>query len=380
MAPRRSKTTEAIGQLYQADRKRAHAEVMQREHRDPFDAALERLDAGKLEAAAEDVLKMPEMARPSTNGGEMALYDYPDPDDRYVGFHLLDTLKHPNMAEAQASLERYKLLLEIGCVELDQDLASTIEPRNSIERYACRTARQYALPGAALPGAVPGQSHEAAKPGQPYWREHNVEACRLTNAAARLLSSFNEGALTLHKLRTGGKQTVVVQHVQVQDGGQAVIAGDMTTGGGGLSAPGGLPKNEGTMPCNDTIATARAAPRCLAQTRKKTPCQCPAIRRKRRCRMHGGHLTGAPRGNQHAVKHGRYSALAIAQRRRARRNACTSRCSSRWPAVASTRLRRMRRFWRGALPTCHPQRPSGGERAHSTPARFWKGSSQGACP
>ena len=67
-----------------------------------------------------------------------------------------------------------------------------------------------------------------------------------------------------------------------------------------------------------TIATARSAPRCLAQTRKKTPCQCPAIRRKRRCRMHGGHLTGGPRGNQHAVKHGRYSALAIAQRRRAR--------------------------------------------------------------
>ena len=34
--------------------------------------------------------------------------------------------------------------------------------------------------------------------------------------------------------------------------------------------------------------------------------------------MHGGHLAGGPRGNQHAVKHGRYSALAIAQRRRAK--------------------------------------------------------------
>ena len=67
MAPRRSKTTEAIGQLYQADRKRAYAEVLQRESRDPFDAALERLDARKLEAAAEEVLKMPELARPSTH-------------------------------------------------------------------------------------------------------------------------------------------------------------------------------------------------------------------------------------------------------------------------------------------------------------------------
>jgi hypothetical protein len=67
-----------------------------------------------------------------------------------------------------------------------------------------------------------------------------------------------------------------------------------------------------------TIATAQAARRCLAQTRKKTPCQCPAIRRKRRCRMHGGHLTGGPRGNQYAVKHGRYTARMVALKRQAR--------------------------------------------------------------
>lgn len=34
--------------------------------------------------------------------------------------------------------------------------------------------------------------------------------------------------------------------------------------------------------------------------------------------MHGGHLTGAPRGNQRAVKHGRYTAMAIGHRRQAR--------------------------------------------------------------
>ena len=271
MPPRRSKTTEAIGQLYQADRKRAHAEVMQREHRDPFDATLERLDAGKLEAAAEDVLKMPEIARPSTHGGEMALYDYPDPDDRYVGFHLLDTLKHPNMAEAQACLERHKLLMEIGCVELDQDLASTIEPRNSIERLLAgqlASTHYLALRFLALAQA---RAVEAAKQGQPYWREHNVEACRLTNAASRLLSSFNEGAATLHKLRTGGKQTVVVQHVQVQEGGQAVIAGDMTTGGGGLSTAGDTAEKEGTMPCTEPSPQPeppRAASRKPAKRRR----------------------------------------------------------------------------------------------------------------
>jgi hypothetical protein len=67
-----------------------------------------------------------------------------------------------------------------------------------------------------------------------------------------------------------------------------------------------------------TITTARTAPRCGAQTRHKTPCQCPAIRGKQRCRLHGGRSVGGPRGNQHAVTHGLYTALAIAQRRRAR--------------------------------------------------------------
>jgi hypothetical protein len=35
-----------------------------------------------------------------------------------------------------------------------------------------------------------------------------------------------------------------------------------------------------------------------------------------RCRMHGGASPGAPRGNANALKHGRYSAEAIAERRR----------------------------------------------------------------
>jgi hypothetical protein len=35
----------------------------------------------------------------------------------------------------------------------------------------------------------------------------------------------------------------------------------------------------------------------------------------RRCRMHGGKAPGAPKGNSHALRHGRYSAEAIAERR-----------------------------------------------------------------
>jgi len=34
-----------------------------------------------------------------------------------------------------------------------------------------------------------------------------------------------------------------------------------------------------------------------------------------RCRMHGGKSTGAPMGNKNALKHGNYTAEAIANRR-----------------------------------------------------------------
>lgn len=50
-----------------------------------------------------------------------------------------------------------------------------------------------------------------------------------------------------------------------------------------------------------------SAPRCGARTKGNngTPCRCPAIRGKTRCRIHGGAKgSGAPRCNANALKHG----------------------------------------------------------------------------
>jgi glucans biosynthesis protein len=44
--------------------------------------------------------------------------------------------------------------------------------------------------------------------------------------------------------------------------------------------------------------------RCGAKTRQNTACQSPAVSGNKRCRMHGGKGSGAPRGNQNALKHG----------------------------------------------------------------------------
>ncbi|NBW77152.1 MAG: hypothetical protein EBR34_15360 [Sphingomonadaceae bacterium] len=50
------------------------------------------------------------------------------------------------------------------------------------------------------------------------------------------------------------------------------------------------------------------APRCLARSRSGNPCRSPAVKGKRRCRMHGGKGSGAPKGNRNAWKHGARSA------------------------------------------------------------------------
>jgi glucans biosynthesis protein len=46
----------------------------------------------------------------------------------------------------------------------------------------------------------------------------------------------------------------------------------------------------------------RLAPRCGARTRAGHPCEGPAMRGKKRCRMHGS--GGAPLGNRNGEKHG----------------------------------------------------------------------------
>ena len=55
--------------------------------------------------------------------------------------------------------------------------------------------------------------------------------------------------------------------------------------------------------------------RCGAKTRRGTPCKAPAMRGRKRCRMHGGKLLGAPHGNRFAWKHGAYTREAIERRR-----------------------------------------------------------------
>jgi hypothetical protein len=71
-----------------------------------------------------------------------------------------------------------------------------------------------------------------------------VERARLTTAAARMFEVYQSGCLTLLKLKTRGRQRVLVQHQQVNvgPGGQAIVAGRLSrgsrSGGSGDQNPG----------------------------------------------------------------------------------------------------------------------------------------------
>ena len=59
-----------------------------------------------------------------------------------------------------------------------------------------------------------------------------------------------------------------------------------------------------------------ASPRCGAKTRSGGACRSPAVRGKKRCRMHGGGPgSGAPEANRNARRHGLFSRDTIAERR-----------------------------------------------------------------
>ena len=57
-----------------------------------------------------------------------------------------------------------------------------------------------------------------------------VHSVRMMNLAIRSMETFQRGLLTLKRLRGTGEQRIVIQHVNVTDGGQAVI-GQVNPGG-----------------------------------------------------------------------------------------------------------------------------------------------------
>jgi hypothetical protein len=171
-------------------------------------------------------------------GGELAVTDLVDDDaggEKYPS--LYDVVKKPQLVHARATRDRLTLLNDVACVEQGLDAADTMQAQNSLERMlAHQLATSHAM---AMRFMERAQSHLAGSHASDGNRafSHSVEASRLAGTAARLMASYQEGLATLAKIRTGGRQVVKVihQYVQVNEGGQAVVAGKLEKGRGGKS-------------------------------------------------------------------------------------------------------------------------------------------------
>ena len=94
---------------------------------------------------------------------------------------------------------------------------------------------QTLLSGRSIPMTFPAKAQRLIEKDENGWyvrpTVYATEASRVANASAKMMDAFQKGTLALHKLRTGGTQTVTVQHVNVSDGGQAVVTGGFSRGG-----------------------------------------------------------------------------------------------------------------------------------------------------
>jgi hypothetical protein len=125
---------------------------------------------------------------------------------------LHETLTVPDLASVEASFERSRLLLASGpnVAAMGLDASDTIQARNSMEKML---AHQLAATHALLMEQI-GQVHNR--------EEGSASAKRLT-AIARCLKAYQDGLITLKKLRQTGNQRIMVQYVNVSEGGQAVV-------------------------------------------------------------------------------------------------------------------------------------------------------------
>lgn len=139
--------------------------------------------------------------------------------------------RHSPRVAAIAHTERLSLASEARSDELAIDMAESLEAANSAELgLAHQMAATHSL-AQRLIGRANLEIEGLARHDWERRREAVVEIARLSNAAARLMETYQRGFILLAKPQAGAKRPVVVQRVQINDGGQAVVAGQVNASG-----------------------------------------------------------------------------------------------------------------------------------------------------
>ena len=123
---------------------------------------------------------------------------------------LKNTLDDPTVVAADASEQRSILAAKAGVLELALDASETIESKNSLEKmqvYMMSLQFRLAMDFGA-------RAQEATEP---------KEAIAFAKASTNATRSFSQGMDSLNAAKRGGRQVVTVQHVDVNEGAQAII-------------------------------------------------------------------------------------------------------------------------------------------------------------
>ena len=196
--------------------------------KDSLGASFTNRDALELEERAAEILLISEDNKPTIGaGGELVPHDDAASDTPA----MVCTVDNPSGTTVEASRERLSIVMDNDCAALALDAAETIQVKNSLEKmlaHQMAQAHKLAMSFAKRAGDHSDKANPICCENQAF---HAEAASRAANASVRMMASFQKGMLALYKIRSGGRQIVTVQHVNVNDGGQAVVAGGINTGG-----------------------------------------------------------------------------------------------------------------------------------------------------
>ena len=198
-----------------------------RERGDETGAARQEHDAAYLERHA-DCMRDPRQViggpLAAGNGGEVVAAE-PSADalQRRVQ-------QPPDMLAAEATEHRMTLTAQVSdpALTLALEMSESLGARDALERNLLHEIAASHTVGMALlakANAFATMAVSWAPDGRQQMQ--SIEAARMATAATRVLQIAQGGMLAFERLRHGGRQVVTVQHVTVQEGGQAVVAGSV---------------------------------------------------------------------------------------------------------------------------------------------------------
>lgn len=154
---------------------------------------------------------------------------------------LHDVLTTPDLPAVEATIDRNRLLLHDGLdvAAMAVDAALSIQASNSLEKMLAHQLAAAHKQAMELMGVVSCQPNADAQ-------------VKRINAATRCMSVYQQGVLTLHKIRHNGQQRIMVQYVHVSQGNQAVIGNIERESGPGLESQSSVPTRSS---CPSSVGT-----------------------------------------------------------------------------------------------------------------------------